>query len=153
MRLAGRRFRVEVFEEARPDALCGQCRSWGHIEAQCPGTRPARYSICAGEQTTKEHGCPVEGCHGKKGRTCAHVTPKCANCRGPHFAITNECCAKRDARLSARGWRSPLPKRGGRAGQARTTDDAPQDPQADWEEEKGEEVYHDAPAHGSEMEE
>ena len=40
LRLPGRRYGVEAFEEERPDALCGRGGRWGHIEARC--TRDAR---------------------------------------------------------------------------------------------------------------
>ena len=43
---------------------------------------------------------------------------KCANCGGSHGARADACAAKREARLSARGWRSPPPpwrERGARA--------------------------------------
>ena len=36
---------------------------------------------------------------------------KFANCGGPHGARADACAAKREARVEARGWRSPSPKR------------------------------------------
>ena len=46
-----------------------------------------------------------------RGRPCAHGVVKCANCGGPHGARADACAAKREARVEARGWRSPSPKR------------------------------------------
>ena len=42
---------------------------------------------------------------------CPHGTAKCANCGGPHGARADAYAAKREARFSARGWRSSLPHR------------------------------------------
>lgn len=149
LRLAGRHYRVEAYEEARPDALCGRCCRWGHIEAYCNRDSPVRCAICAGRHATKEHGCRVEGCHGKKGRTCAHTTPKCTNCGGPHVAVADGCEAKRAARQEAKGWRSPSPKRRGKEAAEETAPPPAAEDYSD-EEEMGE-VYHDASASGSEM--
>ena len=45
------------------------------------------------------------------GHPCPHGAAKCANCGGPHWARADACAAKRGARQSARGWRSPPPQR------------------------------------------
>ena len=55
--------------------------------------------------------CPVEGFTAGKGQTCKHVTAKCVNCRGPHFAQANDSPKKREAQQEAKGWRSPPPQR------------------------------------------
>ena len=46
-----------------------------------------------------------------KGHPCPHGTTKCANCGEAHGARAGACAAKKEARLSARGWRSPPPPR------------------------------------------
>ena len=46
-----------------------------------------------------------------KGHPCPHGAAKCANCGGAHGARADACAAKREARLSVRGWRSPAPRR------------------------------------------
>ena len=46
-----------------------------------------------------------------KGHPCPHGAARCANCGGAHGARADACAAKREARLSARGWRSPPPPR------------------------------------------
>ena len=79
-----------------------------------PRTPPERCGTCAGEHTTRRHGCPMQGGHGRQGRTCAHATLKCANCRGPHLAIANECRMKAEARQAAVGWSPSPPRREGK---------------------------------------
>ena len=46
-----------------------------------------------------------------KGHPCPHGATKCANCGEAQGARADACAAKREARLSARGWRSPPPPR------------------------------------------
>ena len=46
-----------------------------------------------------------------KGHQCLHGAAKCANCVGARGARADACAAKREARLSGRGWRSPPPPR------------------------------------------
>ena len=84
LRLQGRRYDTEAYEDIRPNVRCGHCSGWGHIGAQCPRTT-TRCSSCA-EHETKDHRCPVDGCKVKKGQWCQHTMAKCANCKGPHFA-------------------------------------------------------------------
>ena len=75
--LFGRRYEVEAYEEARPDAFCNRCSRWGHIALHCsadPGC-----SICAEDHTTQDHRCSVEVCRAGRGRRCPHETTKCAN--------------------------------------------------------------------------
>ena len=38
LRLQGRRYEVEAYEEVRLDVVCGHCSEWGQIEPQCPRT-------------------------------------------------------------------------------------------------------------------
>ena len=111
LRLPGRRHNAEAYEEIRPDAGCGQCAGWGHIESKCDREN-ARCGWCAGRHTSKEHRCPVEGCGVRKGRRCGHTVAKCANCGGPHFAPAKASPKKKAARSEAGGWRSPSPSGG-----------------------------------------
>ena len=46
-----------------------------------------------------------------KGHPCPHGAAKCVNCGEAHGARADACAAKREARLAARGWRSPPPPR------------------------------------------
>ena len=94
VRLQGRRYEVEVYEEVRPDVKCGHCSGWGHIESKCERTN-ARCGWCAGQHETRDHSCPVEGCVDKKGHWCKHTVAKCANCGGPHFGQAKACPKKK----------------------------------------------------------
>ena len=108
LQLQGRRYKVETYEEVRPDVGCGHCCEWGHIEPQCPRAA-ARCGWCAEGHKTKEHRYLVEGCRAKKGHWCQHTVAKCANCRGPHFAQANVCPKKSTARGDAKWWGSLSP--------------------------------------------
>lgn len=107
LRPLGRRYDVETSEEARPDALCGRCCAWGHIEPCCTAATPR--SLCESEHKTIDHKCPVKGRMVSKGQPCAHGVAKCRNCRGPHRSRKNLCPVRREARQAARGWGSPAP--------------------------------------------
>ena len=149
LRLQGRGYEVEAYEEVRPDVGCGHCCEWGHIEPQYSRTA-AHCGWCAEGHTTKDHRCPVEGCRARKGHWRQHTVPKCANCRGPHFARAN-ACPKKAARGDAKGWRSPSPKWRQR-GEASQPEDPPtgtQETPGDMPEVEGE--YE--PASGEAMEE
>ena len=50
IRISGRRYEVEAFEESRPDAFCNRCSCWGHIAPHCSAA--PRCSICAEEHIT-----------------------------------------------------------------------------------------------------
>ena len=105
----GAKHDINAYVEVRPNAFCTRCSRWGHIAPHCSSTDP-KCPICSGDQAT-HHKCPVEGCKVGRGRPCPHGTVKCANCGGPHGARADACAAKREARVEARGWRSPSPKR------------------------------------------
>ena len=74
----------------------------------CSAATP-RCALYMKDHLTTDHRCPVEGCKVGKGHPCPHGATKCANCREAHGAQVDACAAKREARLSARGWRSPPP--------------------------------------------
>ena len=110
-RLLGHRYEVDAFKEAwRPDAFCSRCSGWKHIAPHCLAAAPS-CALCAKDHLTTDHRCPVEGCRVGKGHPCPHGAAKCANCGGSYGARADACAAKREARLSARGWRSPPPLR------------------------------------------
>ena len=146
LRLQGRRYNAEAYEEIRPDVRYGHCAGWGHIESKCDRGECALWVV---RRSTHYEGnrCPVEGCGVGKGHRCGHTVAKCANCGGPHFAQAKACPKKK-----AEGWRSPSPKwrQPAQAGQ-------PEEPPTSAEGEKGgemevEEVRHELGA-GEEMEE
>ena len=103
--LLGRRYEVEAFEEARPDAFCSRCSRWDHIGPHC--SQSPRCAICAEDHPTHNHQCSVEGCKAGRGHGCTHVTTQCTNCRDPRGARADACAAKKEARQLAWGWKSP----------------------------------------------
>ena len=105
-RLFGKRYEVDAYEEARPDAFCSHCCGWGHIAPHCEAAA-SRCTVCAKDHATNDHRFPVEGCRVGKGRPCPHGTTKCANCGGPYGSRADACMAKRSARQLAKGWKSP----------------------------------------------
>ena len=52
VRLLGRRYEVEAFKEARPDAFCSRCSRWGQVAPQCSAA--PRCSICPEEHTMQD---------------------------------------------------------------------------------------------------
>ena len=110
VRLLGVKHDVDAYEEVRLNAFCTRCSRWGHSAPHCSLSDP-KCSICSGDHETTNHRRPVEGRKVGRGHPCPHGAVKCANCGGPHGARADACVAKREARVEARGWRSPSPKR------------------------------------------
>ena len=50
LRLQGRRYEAETYEEVRPDIKCSPCYEWGHIEPQCPRTAARWAGVRRGAQ-------------------------------------------------------------------------------------------------------
>lgn len=48
-----------------------------------------KYVIYAGPHKIKDHQYGVTSCNKKRGKLCAHVVVKCANCRGGHPRTSN----------------------------------------------------------------
>ena len=101
--VAGRKYKVEPYLQAAPDALCGRCAQWGHIEPMCGEAAACRW--CTGGHTSDEHQCPVAGCE-RKGRACKHTIRKCVNCPGEaglgHCAPDSICPARKKAAIAAK---------------------------------------------------
>ena len=104
LRIMGRLYQVELYEEARPDAMCANCCGWGHIEAQCNHRREPRCALCAAEHRTELHKCPVRDCAAARGSACIHVIASCPNCKGPHGARSSQCPKKKEAQEAAKKW-------------------------------------------------
>ena len=68
--LFGRRYEVEAFEEARPDASCSRCCRWGHIAPHC--SESPRCALCAEDHTTHDHSVPLRDA-GPDEATGAHM--------------------------------------------------------------------------------
>ena len=69
VRLFGRRYEVDAFEEAwKPDAFCSQCSEWKHIAPHYLAAGP-RCALCARDHLTTDHQCPVQGCRAEKGQS------------------------------------------------------------------------------------
>lgn len=88
LRAMGKLHQVENYDEARPDAMCGNCCGWGHIETQCVHWRKPKCALCAAENRTELYRCPVEGCGAAGG---IHVMAKSPNCKGPHRTWSSQC--------------------------------------------------------------
>jgi hypothetical protein len=85
---------VDRYWETGPTEICPKCLEYGHTSYRgCSGT-PKCY-ICAGNHEANEHKCPITGCSTPAGKACIHLPVKCINCKGPHFAISNNCPRKR----------------------------------------------------------
>ena len=93
----------------------------------------------------------MEGCHAKRGHSCARVVAKCRNCLGPQLSQANVCPAKRAARRMAKGWRSPSPPRRERRASAPPEDETPEGPETGKEGEMEVEVQSGAEAGREEM--
>ena len=99
IRLFGRRYEIEAYEEARPDAFRNRCSRWGHIAPHC--SADLRCSVCAEDHTTQDRRCSVEGYRAGRGRGRPQETTKRANCKCPHGARADACAAKKEARQLA----------------------------------------------------
>jgi hypothetical protein len=60
--------------------MCKKCQRYGHVQVQCPNRR-YYCGLCAEEHPTWE--CPSN--------QSKDLTPKCANCKGPHKAASDSC--------------------------------------------------------------
>jgi hypothetical protein len=81
-------FRLERRLRFGPTTQCYNCHQFGHHTLKC--TRPATCRWCAKRHPTGEHTCPTASCM-LRGRLCAHASPLCTNCHGPHEAHSTTC--------------------------------------------------------------
>ena len=93
---------VERYWEAGPSSVCMICCGIGHHRMGSCGDRPEKCLICAGPHKVENHQCGVAGCNKGKGKICAHITPKCANCGGTHVANSPRCASRHQADIKAR---------------------------------------------------
>lgn len=59
--------------------MCKKCQQYGHVQVQCPNQYQC--GLCA-------EGHPTWECPSKQSQD---MTPKCANCKGPHKAVSAAC--------------------------------------------------------------
>ena len=83
--VAGQTTRVSRFKQFSPRTQCYRCLGFGHNPATCKGKPACRY--CGKNHYTTSHRCTTCG----SSTPCEHLTPRCANCKGPHHADSLEC--------------------------------------------------------------
>ena len=80
---------VEKYWESGPSSVCMTCSGIGHERMGKCGDQVPKCVICAGPHKIGDHQCGVTGCNKGRGKICAHVVVKCANCGGGHPANSN----------------------------------------------------------------
>lgn len=81
------------------------CSGWGHGEHNCLFPDMARCALCAGQHRTAEHKRNIKDCKAGRGSVCTHLIAKCANCKGPYGARSDQCPKKKAAQEQAKGWK------------------------------------------------
>ena len=81
-------FRLEHRLHLGPRSQCANCQRFGHHTLKC--VNPAICCCCAKPHSTGDHTCPTATCP-TPGRLCAHSSPLCANCDGPHEEHSTTC--------------------------------------------------------------
>jgi hypothetical protein len=81
-------YRLERRLRFNKSTQCYNCHKFGHHTLKC--TNPASCRWCAQPHSTGDHTCPTATCT-TRGRLCAHSSPMCANCDGPHEAHSTTC--------------------------------------------------------------
>jgi hypothetical protein len=84
-------FRLERRLRFGPNTQCCNCQRFGHHTLKCTNAAACRW--CSKPHSTGDHTCPTATCP-MRGRLCAHSSPLCVNCGGPHEAHSTTC-AKR----------------------------------------------------------
>lgn len=84
--IAGISVRVSKFYSVAPSTQCNRCQAYGHLDSYC--RKDPKCRLCGADHATETHYCSV--CKAK-GKTCAHLAPKCVNCTGNHQASSKTC--------------------------------------------------------------
>ena len=84
--IAGISVRVTKHYTTSKSTQCTKCQGFGHLYSYCKKKVTCR--LCGEEHETSVHKCNT--CH-VTGKPCAHLTPKCINCKGPHQANSRDC--------------------------------------------------------------
>ena len=103
---------VERYWEAGPSSVCMTCYGIGHERMGSCGNRAPQCIICSGPHKMEEHCYGVIGFRKGKGKICAHMTAKCANCGGNHTANSPRCTSRHKADLEARQRNKEIGKKG-----------------------------------------
>ena len=84
--IAGISVRVEKLYSTAPTTQCSKCQGFGHLDSYCK--RPASCRLYGDRHTTRQHACT--SCSAKATR-CAHLVPKCTNCKEAYTADYKAC--------------------------------------------------------------
>jgi hypothetical protein len=88
-------FRIERRLRFSKSTQCFNCHQFGHHTLKC--TNPPSCRWCAKPHSTGDHTCPTATCP-MRGRLCAHASPVCAVCGGPHEAHSTKCAKRPNQR-------------------------------------------------------
>lgn len=79
-----------------------RCCGIGPERSKSCGDRPEKRVMCARPHPASEHQCRVKEYSRRKGKLCAHVITRCANCQGNHTANSGQCSSRQKAENKAR---------------------------------------------------
>jgi hypothetical protein len=92
-------YRLERRLRFNQSTQCFNCHQFGHHTLKCTKQSTCRW--CSKPHSTGDHACPTATCS-TRGRLCAHSSPLCVNCGGPHEAHSTTC-TKRPTLKSSEG--------------------------------------------------
>ena len=84
--VAGISVRVEKLYTTAATTQCLKCQGFGHLNSYCKQVPTCR--LCGDKHATQQHVCSTCSAKGTK---CAHLVPKCANCKEAHTADFKSC--------------------------------------------------------------
>ena len=84
--IAGISVRAEKLHSTAPTTQCSKCQGFGHLNQYCK--RQLACKLCSDKHATLQHTCNTCSAKGTK---CAHLVPKCANCKEAHSADFKSC--------------------------------------------------------------
>jgi len=84
--IAGISARVEKLYTTTATTQCSKCQGFGHLDSYCKQMPTCR--LCGDKHATQQHICSTCSAKGTK---CAHLVPKCTNCKEAHTADFKSC--------------------------------------------------------------
>src|SRR5438105_2530926 len=87
---------ADRYWETGPEEICLKCLEYGHTSYRGCSRTPKCY-IYTRDYKAKDHKCPITGYSALIGKVYIHLPIKCIHCKGPYFAISNNCPKKRAA--------------------------------------------------------